>query len=93
MTNQERYDLSVPKESQATIYGVILIVAFLLSRIIPHELTSDQYYTYTIPIRIVVVIYSYRLAQRLNRTKWWSFLGFFFPAIVLIIMGQLKKLK
>lgn len=93
MANHERYDLTAPKESQATIYGVILLIVYLLSRIIPHELTSDQFYSYTIPIRIAVAIYSYRLAKRLNRTTWWAFLGFFLPAIVLIIMGQLKKLK
>ena len=59
-----------------------------------YPIEPSKFYTYTIPFRILAVIWVRKLSDDQNRDKFWNpFLAFFFPAITLIVMGQLRKLN
>src|SRR5690606_37021383 len=93
MSTFDKYDPSYKKDTNATIAGVCLAILTFLSYIIPHDTTTGIIYLATVVVRIVTTNLTYNLAVRMNRTKAWAILGFFFPAITLIIMGQLRKLS
>jgi tetratricopeptide (TPR) repeat protein len=100
--SSEKYDLSYQKEIEATIYGVILLVAPVViqfSNIVIFE-TEEMYNQvrvgsaiFALLIRIQVAFYVRNIALRQNRNSTsWSWFGFFLPSIAMIIIGLSKKL-
>jgi len=98
-----KYDLTYTKESEATILGIILLVAPIglkLSGVVTFE-TEESYNQAkaffaigSLVIRIAVTVWVVNIASRQNRnSSGWGWFAFFLPSIALIVIGQLKKLR
>jgi predicted negative regulator of RcsB-dependent stress response len=92
---------SYKKETDATFVGVLLIIGQILLRIF----VEFNFKTIANPalfvigfllflLRIGLTYWVINIATRQNRNSTsWGWFAFFFPAITLIVIGQLKKLK
>ncbi len=103
---QPKYDPTYTKESDATIFGVVILLFFLLLAIIgsinfstrdSHNQDSyNQFIVFSslvdLVLRVFVTIRVVAIAKRQNRkTFGWGVFAFFLPSIALIIIGQLRK--
>lgn len=91
--------MTTEKETKATLFGIILLVIFILVLTIIPMLVSDQiinYLAFSIfgIFKLWLIFYGQTIVKKLNRNyTGWSALLFFFTSISLIILGQLPKLK
>ena len=92
-----KYDLTYKKETDATLFGIILFIVLGVIHILVSvgEINISPFYgAGLLTIRFLVTPYVVNIASRQNRNeKVWGWFAFFFPSIALIIIGQLKKLK
>ncbi|MAL59711.1 MAG: hypothetical protein CMC14_06665 [Flavobacteriaceae bacterium] len=97
------YDLTYKKETDATFFGILLIVLPIINGItktITFE-KIESYYLGTAIIaiilfvlRVLVTVWVVNIANRQNRnTTVWGWFAFLLPSIALIIIGLLKKQK
>jgi len=93
----EKYDTSYQKETDATVFGVILIV--LNFGVLQFGGIKDAALYSAILIigfflRIIVTIWCSNIAKRQNRDSFgWGFFAFMLPSLALIIIGLQRKLK
>jgi len=96
-----KYDISYTKETEATVYGVMLFIAmgiinFLISNGVI-EIGTDIRPLFAIGLlilRIWITVVVVNIASRQNRNSTgWGWFAFFLPSIALIVIGQLKKLR
>jgi len=99
-----KYDLSYERDSTPTIIGIAIIVLSVVFYFVSGSGNNQDYEkvaqtrailsVISLLLRIGVTIWVVDIAKKLNRdTVGWGFLGFFFPSIALIIIGQKRKLK
>jgi len=99
-----KYDITYNKEIRATVVGILLLAFSLFMNLsesaakMLYEIFSDQtsFITgfFSLVIRILVTIWVINIAKRQNRdANLWGILAFFFPSIILIIIGMLNKLR
>lgn len=94
MRNVEKYDMSYEKEFTAIWIGIIILAINIFLYFNPPNISSQTVYEYSIPIRVLIAIWVYRITKRQNRNGILSaILTFFFPAIMLIVAGRRNKLK
>lgn len=95
------YDLTYEKERDASVAGVFLLltpVIIAMFQIPVPDSTHLLYYnislvTLSLIERIVACIWVSKIAKRQNRDhSEWALFAFIFPSIVLIIIGQKRKL-
>ena len=102
-TTSTKYDLTYEKETEATFFGILLLVvpiAIKISGAITFE-TEESYNQAraffaigSLILRIVVTVNLVDIASRQNRNSTgWGWFAFFLPSIALIVIGQLKKLR
>ena len=91
-----KYDLNYKRETDATFFGVVLLLLSLLIGLtdglntIPIGVIGIAFLIF----RILTAVYAFNIASRQNRNSiGWGWFAFFFPAIAMIIIGQLKKLR
>lgn len=103
------YDETYKIDTTPSLVGFLMIVMMIIFYLNGQRYTSDfsQYEDYLqakkmqdyfsgflFLSRIPIVFWVVRIAERRNRSSaTWGILSFFFPAIVLIILGQKRKLK
>ena len=93
----EKYDDTYQKETAATVVGVGILIVSLAFYIDGER--RDLEFTVLLAIasligRIIITVWCVNIAGRQNReTVGWGFFAFVFPAIALIIIGQLSKRK
>jgi hypothetical protein len=93
-----KYDYTYKREISATLIGVgwmIFIFILRISGVITFDSYENQiifnsiFLVISIIPRIFVRLWVIKIAKRQNRNfASWGVLGFFFPAIILIIIGQ-----
>ena len=96
----EKYDLSYKKESEATVVGILLMVANLLLLIFVRfeDEYSQQVFAAifalgSLVLRIFITVWCVNIARRQNRDSiGWGIFAFFTPTLALIIIGLLRKL-
>ena len=99
-----KYDLTFEKDSTPSVIGVILLIIYLIIYLVTDNgkihVTEEYSQTFVLAVlisfllRIGIVIWINNIAKQLNRNAiGWTILGFMFPSISLVIIGQLKKLK
>ncbi|MDC0584451.1 zinc ribbon domain-containing protein [Bacteroidales bacterium] len=93
----DRYDESYKKETNATLVGIIVLIANFGILVTDNEIDDETYailIVLALILRIVFTVWIVNIAKRQNRpSSNWGVLGFLFPSISLIIIGQLKKIK
>lgn len=92
-----KYDLSYSKEIEATVIGILLLVApnvfYFTGAIENFEVNRGILAILAIGSRIAIIVWVIKIATRLNRnSNRWGWFAFFLPSIALIIIGLLKKL-
>lgn len=105
LINQEKSKYTINSDSEnynnkrnleATITGVVLFIIDILfvTEIIQEGILYTVLIIITNLVRIPIALWCSTIAKRKNRdSKFWAGLGFFFPAITLIILGNNKKLN
>ena len=89
---KDKYAANYEKPAAPMAYGVILILIWLIY-MYSGVGSPAQWYKYTIPLRVLSVFWSARLAANMNRAHFdWAFLSFFCPAVVPMILSRLRKL-
>lgn len=100
--NSKKYDLSYEKDIQITVVGVLLLVISIVLYSITLPFETEESYNLarvlfaiiSLSMRIAITIWVVKIATEQNRnSSVWGGLAFFIPSIVLIIIGQLKKLR
>ncbi len=95
------YDEDYKKETDATIFGGLLLLAQILIYLFgPTTFTRQDYTTYlsiyyviALFFRIIISVWVVKIAKRQNRNSTlWGIFAFFIPSIALIIIGQTKKI-
>ena len=95
----DKYDRTYKKESDATIFGVILlvlsIVAFaLISNSSLPTIAAPFISVFGLILRIIATIWTVKIAGNQNReTVGWGIFSFLLPSFALIIIGQTNKIK
>ncbi len=102
-TTESKYDLSFKRNDNYTGVGCIFIFISLIFIVInkssdysigEHETIALVGSIILFIVRCFVAAEASEYARKLNRKSGgWGILGFLFPAICLIIIGQLKKIK
>jgi len=91
-----KYDYSYEKETYATVFGIILFLAVGSLAFFPDDSYDTRNFVGFVLFitRIFVTIKVVKIASRQNRNKTgWGVLAFLLPAVALIIIGQLRKLR
>lgn len=94
--DQESKPLIIP-----SIVGGFFLTLSILSYVYKFEINNLEVYTILLVfniltkgvLRVVGLIWCLKIAESLNRKRWWSLFGFIAPSVTLTIMGLLKKLK
>lgn len=99
-STKTKYDKSYKKEKDATPFGILFIlISIVLLFVYRNEdiPISGEYIVLSgilFIFRILLTIWIVRIAKRQNRSSLgWGFFGFFFPLVILIIIGQLRKIN
>lgn len=102
VTKPPKYDLLYQKETEATAFGVFLLLISIVFAVIgpikfDNENSYNQFKVFSaigaLVIRIIGTIWVVNIAKRQNREPFlWGLLTFILPSIGLIIIGQLRKL-
>lgn len=89
----DKYDSNYINDERALFIGILAIVVWLV-QVTGHITTASNWYLLTIPFRIICVIWIRKMCDDQNRELFWNgFLGFFFPAVMLIGVSRMKKLN
>ena len=97
----KKFDLTYKKETDATIFGAILVIITIILRltgVITFESYNNQDKSVIVAIlliiRTIITVLVVNIATRQNRNSTvWGLFAFFFPSIALIVIGLLKKLR
>jgi len=97
-----KYDPTYKKESDALIFGIILLVISLIFAVVgPIEFDNNESYNQyristsiaSLILRVIITVWVVEIAKKQNReTIAWGFFAFLFPSITLIIISTMKKL-
>lgn len=99
----KQFDLTYEKETEATYYGILLIIVLTIIRV-TGAITFETVESYnqgkviiviiSLVLRIAVTFWVVNIAKRQNRNSTgWGWFAFFIPILALIVIGLLKKLK
>jgi hypothetical protein len=97
----KKFDLTYEKETDATIFGILLITIPIILRL-TGAITFETVESYnqgkaiiaiiSLVLRIAITVWVVNIATRQNRNSTgWGWFAFFFPSISLIVIGLLKK--
>ena len=95
----DKYDRSYKKETEATTFGIALLILSIISFIaLPNLQLPNEVAPFIgilgLIVRIMATIWTVGIAGRQNReTALWGIFSFFFPSFALIIIGQTNKIK
>lgn len=100
----EKYDLSYPKETDATIYGFTLLGINIIGSLSLATSSLDNFEHLSkglallgilgFILRIFITNWVIQIAKRLNRDSlYWGIFGFCLPSLAMIFIGQKKKIK
>jgi len=99
----KKYDLAYEKETDATVFGILLII-FSVILSLTGAITFETIESYnqgraiiaiiSLVLRIAITVWVVNIATRQNRNSTgWGWFAFFFPLLALIVIGLLKKLR
>ena len=95
----DKYDRTYMKETDATIFGVILLALSILGVVLISNSTLPSIAAPFISIfgfilRIIATVWTVKIAGNQNREPLgWGIFSFIFPSFALIIIGQSNKIK
>lgn len=97
LKTSKKYDLAYKKETDATIFGILLIILTVilsLTGVITFESVRAIVAIILFVLRIAITVWVVNIATRQNRNSTgWGLFAFFFPSVALIVIGLLKKLR
>jgi len=92
-----KYDMTYDREIWASFIGIILLIVTHVNKVDNYDPFNDEHskvLSANIIARIISSVFVFFIAKRQNRSYIvWSFIALFAPAISLIIIGFLKKLR